>query len=113
MSETRDILAAAIAERQPAFGDAVVIQRNGVNLPVQLFAEIEPIADIETNMLLGRDARASNIFHILRASTTEQILENDIFLALGQRYLVLVRSGEDNFANPQMKFETAALTDLD
>ena len=98
MSENRDILTAVIADRAPSFGDAVRNLRSGL----WLTAEIEQVMDIESNMLLGRDARESVIFHVADREAAAGIEQGDAMAALGARWEVLRRT--DNPASPQVDF---------
>lgn len=107
MSETRDTLAAVLAGRASVFGDPVRNLRSGT----WLTAELEAVADIEANVLLGRDARESVIFHVGDRAAASGILLNDVLAALGEKFRVLRRT--DNPANPQVDFGTMKLSDQD
>jgi hypothetical protein len=107
VSETRAILADVIADRAPSFGDAVRDLRTGI-----LFtAEIEEVADIESNMLLGRDARESVIFHVSDRAAAAGIDQDDTLSAIGATFSVLRRT--DNPASPQVDFGAMKITEKD
>ena len=107
MSETRDILTGVIAGRACSFGDAVRDLRTGLSFT----AEIEPVMDIEANVLLGRDARESCVFHVVDRDAAAAIEMQDVLAAIGEKFTVLRRS--DNPASPQVDFGCMKLSDRD
>lgn len=106
MSEVRDTLATTIADRQPAFGDLVT----NVRTRSRFYAECEPVADIEANVMLGRDARESVLFHIADRAAAAGIQLGDELLALGTEFQVLRRT--DNPASLQVEFGAMKITEL-
>jgi hypothetical protein len=107
LSETRDILTGVIAGRAGSFGDAVRDLRTGL----WFTAEIEPVMDIEANVLLGRDARESCVFHVVDRAAAELIGMQDVLGAIGEKFSVLRRS--DNPASPQVDFGVMKLSEKD
>ena len=107
MSEILNTLAAVVSDRAPTFGEAVADLTNGLKFN----AEIEPIQDIEANVLLGRDARESVIFHIQDRTNTAQVSLGDVFSALGEKFLIIRRT--DNPAGVMEDFGAMKLTDQD
>lgn len=104
-------LKAAVASRAPSFGDQVKNLRTG-----RIFtAEIEAVADIEANVVLGRDARESEMFHVERrfcgAGRPGEMRLNDELSALGERFVVLRES--DNPAKAQVEYGAMRLTEKD
>jgi hypothetical protein len=96
-----------IAERQPTFGDAVVDATSGAKFT----AEVEPVMDIESNMLLGRDARESVIFHVADRGAAVAVKMSDVLQALCGEFIVIRRS--DNPASPQVDFGAMKVSDKD
>lgn len=88
MSEILNILTQVVDARAPTFADTVKLQRTGATF----LAEIEPITDIEANVLLGRDARESVQFHVASRPAAAALLLNDVIEALGEQFKVLRRS---------------------
>jgi hypothetical protein len=107
LSETRDILTGVIAGRAGSFGDAVRDLRTGK----WFTAEIEPVMDIEANVLLGRDARESCVFHVADRAAAAGIQMQDVLLAIGEKFSVLRRS--DNPGSPQVDFGVMKLSEKD
>ena len=107
MSETRDILTGVIAGRAGSFGDAVRDLRTGL----WFTAEIEPVMDIEANVLLGRDARESCVFHVADRTAAAGIQMQDVLGAIGEKFTVLRRS--DNPGSPQVDFGVMKLSEKD
>ena len=107
MSETLDIISSVVAEREPTFGDHVTNLTTGK----RFIAEIEAVQDIESNMLLGRDARESVVFHVASRVAAQQVSQGDVLQALGNRFSVLRRT--DNPASPQVDFGAMLLTEYD
>lgn len=101
------MLAAVVTTRGPWFADAVRNLRSGRTLT----AEIEPVLDVEANVLLGRDARESVIFHVADRGEAAGIELNDTLAALGEKFRVLRRT--DNPASPLVDFGAMKLTELD
>src|ERR1017187_5315642 len=107
VSENRNVLSAVITERASSFGDPVRNLRSGRRFT----AEIEAVQDIEANVLLGRDARESCIFHVADRAVARGILMQDELEALGERFSVLRRT--DNPASPQVEFGLMKLSEKD
>jgi len=108
MSLTRSILAGAIADREMLFGDAVTNTRTGR----KFFAEIQPIADMELNAALGRDAREAVTFHIRDKVAAAEINLNDQITVDGLgKFTILRRS--DNPISSQVEFGAMKITDKD
>lgn len=107
MSEIREILRDVIAGRAGTFGDTVVHGRTGTRFS----AEIEEVSDIESNMLLGRDARESVIFHVADRRVAGLVGLNDEIEALGETFRVLRRT--DNPSSPQVDFGAMKVTGKD
>ena len=107
MSEVRDVLTGVVAERESSFGDPVKDLRTGRTFN----AEIETIMDIESNMLLGRDARESVIFHVRDRQAAACIRQGDILAALLGEFTVLRRT--DNPASPQVDFGAMKVVEED
>lgn len=107
MSEIRETLAGVLTERAPSFSDPVRNLRTGTRFQ----AELEPVLDLEANVLLGRDARESVIFHVTDPAAGAAIRLNDVLEAVGGKFRVLRRT--DNPANLQMDFGTMKVTSDD
>lgn len=107
MSEIRNAITAAIADRESVFSDAVV----NVRTARTFFAEIQPIKDIELNAAFGRDARESVTFHVRDRAAAAELVLNDTVTALGATYKILRRS--DNPISIQVEFGAMKVTAKD
>jgi len=70
-------------------------------------AKIEPIEDIALNTELGRDARASDYFHVRDA--TVEILAGDRIEAFGNTFVILPGNAPDHAASLHLKFTAMQL----
>jgi hypothetical protein len=107
MSEIRDILTTAIADRESVFGDAVVNVRTSRNFT----AEIQPVSDMELNATLGRDPREAVTLHVRDANAAGEIQLGDLLTALGATFKVLRRS--NNPVSVQVEFGAMKVTNKD
>ena len=98
MSEIRNVIAATITDRQPAFGDVAV----NLNSGEKFTAEIQPIADTMLNEAMGRDPRETDTFHVLDKVAASKINKGDELQALGETFTVLRRT--NNPASVQIEF---------
>lgn len=82
----------------------------------QIFrAKIEPIEDVSLNESTGRDARASDIFHVRKGQKADPIdlRALDIVTALGSRFQILPGKNPDNPACLHRIFHAMKLENCD
>jgi len=107
MSEIRNIITDTLQDREVTFGDDCVALRTSTYFK----AEIEPVADMELNVTLGRDPRESVIFHIRDRVVSATLNLNDLVTALGNTFRILRRS--DNPISTQVDFGAMKITNKD
>ena len=110
MSESRDILADVVDERQVWSGDTLTNLTTGKAFQ----GELEQVPDIEASEMLGRDARESILLHVGRVIASDIKLGTRISgTLLGAAVLLKVLRRSDNPTDPQVEFGMMKLTDQD
>lgn len=111
MSEARDLLENIVTERQIWTADSVT--NLSTNRPFD--AEIEPVAAIELNTDLGRDARESVLIHVLDQAAADDIPIKTLLSVrlFGKQIKLRVLRREQNPSNLQVEFGCMKVTTLD
>lgn len=111
MSESRDILAAVVTERQSWSGDVVRNLRSGE----RFLAEIQEVPEIELQTDLGRDPRESVLVHVSNRQHASGCRISDMLDTSlhGQTVRLKILSRTNNPTNSQVTFGCQHLTDQD